>query len=819
VDKAMHAESPAAAPTPFRLRAVPRERTPRDVVAPVAPGNLPRPLTRLIGREADVAAARAMLVEEGVRLLTLTGPGGVGKSRLALCVAEAAAEAFADGVVFVPLAGISDPALVPHAIARALEVRESAERSLAETLVAALRSRRLLLVLDNVEHLVGAGNDLAQLLQACPGLTMLVTSRAPLQLSGERRFATLPLTLPVSSEQPAEDALAASAAMDLFVDRARWVQPRFTLSERNVDAIGEICRCLDGLPLAIELAAAWVRVLPPALLRDRLEPRLPLLQGGTADQPARLRSMREAIAWSYDLLSEEEARLFRRLAVFVGGFTLDAAESVGGDAAFPPERVSPSVLDLLAGLIDKSLVQLETDGAESRFALLETVREYALERLAESGEAAAVGRRHATAVVALCERAAQELPGPDERAWAVRLGAELGNIRAALAWGLAQDVAVSLQIGAALWHFWYLSGLMAEGRNWLEAALARADAAPVAIRAPAAVTAAALALIFGDFAGGIPLAKAALALSREVGDPLGEARALWVAGYGLGFAGNAEEGEQALVASLCRFAESTATATVADRAWASRAQCDLGFITFWHGDRERGMALCEAGIAQGRAAGSPTVLRFELLELADLLLQRDDPTDRPRARAVLEECLNLAWNYDAGWLLACPLCALADLQVAEGDPEQAIRLIGAADAVVDAHAFDLLPPTRVQMARALARAEAALGPETVAAARAAGRDQPTAEAIALALREPLAPDRAADAAVGIDEKEAGARAFSPRQREVLALMVGGRSDRQIAEALFISHRTASHHVAAIMAKLDARTRGEAAVRAVRDGLI
>jgi DNA-binding CsgD family transcriptional regulator len=311
------------------------------------------------------------------------------------------------------------------------------------------------------------------------------------------------------------------------------------------------------------------------------------------------------------------------------------------------------MLDLLAGLIGKSLAQLRTDGAESRFVMLETVREFALERLAESGEADEAGRRHAAAIVALCERAGRFRRGPDERVWTVRFEAELGNIRAALTWGLVHDITVALRIGAALWQFWCLSGLMAEGRVWLEAALA---------------------MILGDFAGGIPLAEDALALSREACDPLGEARA--------------------------------------------------------------------------------------------------------------------------------------------------VRLIGAADAVVDAHAFALLPPTRAQIARALARAEAALGPAAVAAERAVGHRLPRAEAIAMALRESVAPEgTSAMSAAGMEENHAKAPGLSPRQREVLALVVTGRSDQQIANTLFISRRTASHHVAAIMTKLGAHSRGEAAVRAVRDGLI
>ncbi|MGH2615745.1 MAG: ATP-binding protein, partial [Thermomicrobiales bacterium] len=285
-----------------------------------------------IGRDREVAALRDLLQESRCRLVTVTGTGGVGKTRLAIAVAAEVAAEFADGALFVPLAAISDPALILPAIARVLEVRETPGRTPRESLVAVLRDRHLLLVLDNFEHLVGAeaAADVSALLEACSNLTVLVTSRTPLRLHDEQLFATSPLSLPPASEEIAPDALSEYGAVALFVERARMTRHGFALTGENATSVVEICRRLDGLPLAIELAAAWVRVLPPASLLERLHPRLSLLRGGTADQPARLRTMRDAIAWSYDLLSEEEARLFRRLAVFVGGFTLDVVEWVAG---------------------------------------------------------------------------------------------------------------------------------------------------------------------------------------------------------------------------------------------------------------------------------------------------------------------------------------------------------------------------------------------------------------------------------------------------------------------------------------------------------
>ncbi|MGH2616368.1 MAG: ATP-binding protein, partial [Thermomicrobiales bacterium] len=460
----------------------------------------PTTLPPLIGREQEVAAVLALVHEPGRHLITLTGPGGVGKTRLALAVAKEIEPEFADGAVFVPLAAVSDPALVIPTIARALEIRDTRERSLAEALLVALRDRHLLLVLDNFEHLMlpgmTAAASVAHLLQACPTVTAFVTSRAPLHLSGEQRFLTPPLALPAVDAVLSVDTLDNFGAIAFFVERARWVSHNFVLSEDNAAAIADICRQLDGLPLAIELAAPWIRALTAEELLQRLEHRLPLLQGGADDQPARLRTMRDAIAWSYDLLTVDEAQLFRRLAVFVGGFTLEAVERIAcvespiaiaepaahsSSSRFPPPATTDP-LDLLAGLIDKGLLQptqLETQ--ESRFTLLETVREFALERLAESGEAGVIESAHAAYVRDLTERAEPHLLGPQERRWHARCDAELGNLRAALAWALEHDVEAALRIGAALWAYWAWHHL-AEGRRWLTDALARSETQPDLLR-------------------------------------------------------------------------------------------------------------------------------------------------------------------------------------------------------------------------------------------------------------------------------------------------------------------------------------------------
>ena len=450
-----------------------------------------------MGRERELGEAAALLGAH--RLVTLTGPGGTGKTRLALQAAAEVLEAHPDGVWLVELAALADPALVPQAVAAAVGVREEPGRPLPATLTDALRPKRLLLVLDNCEHLLDACARLADaLLRACPHVRVLATSREALGLAGETAWRVPSLTVPdVADTQHAPDVadVARYAAVRLFADRAAAVQPEFVLTDENAAAVAQICARLDGIPLAIELAAARVRVLPPRQLLERLDDRFRILTGGSRTALERHQTLRAAVDWSYDLLTEPERALFARLAVFAGGWTLEAAEQVGAGEGIE----SPEVLDLLTRLADQSLVvaQEQPDGT-ARYRLLESLRQYGRDKLAARAEAPAVRDRHLAHFLALAERADPGLYGPDAPAWIERLEVEHDNLRAALDWALGPaagqgQAARGLRLAGALEYFWFLRVHRREGLARLQQALAHTDDAPSAARAQALYSAGALA--------------------------------------------------------------------------------------------------------------------------------------------------------------------------------------------------------------------------------------------------------------------------------------------------------------------------------------
>jgi predicted ATPase/DNA-binding CsgD family transcriptional regulator len=461
------------------------QQEPAAPLTPVLRGNPPVFLTPLLGRVQDIEAVCVLLQRPDVRALTLVGPGGVGKTRLGLAVATSLGASFGDGACFVSLAPLRDPQLVLSTIAQQLNVNEAGERPLLDLLITALETKHLLLVLDNLEHLVAAGPSLAHLLAACPGLTLLVTSRAVLRMEGEHTFSVPPLALPDLTRLPKQEALAELPAVALFLQRAQALQSDFQLSAANAPSIAEICVRLDGLPLAIELAAARIRLLQPYALQARLTQRLAVLTKGTIGAPARQQTLRQTLQWSYDLLDAREQRLFRQLSIFVGGFTLEAAEAVCGTLQAADQGAAVAVLDGVDSLLEKSLLsQVQRHPGESRFSMLETIREYGLECLEVSGELEQTREAHATYYQALAREAGPHLHGPKKARWIVQMEQEHDNVRVVLNRLLAHNEAEqALRMGIDLFFFWLLRNHPREGRTLLERGLAAPGKVSLPIRA------------------------------------------------------------------------------------------------------------------------------------------------------------------------------------------------------------------------------------------------------------------------------------------------------------------------------------------------
>ncbi len=765
-------------------------------------GALPAPLSPLLGREALVAAVRALLEGEGVRLLTLTGPGGTGKTRLSLAAAAELerADCFPDGVVFVALAPLADPAHVLPAVVAALGLRDTGELPPETVLAAGLGERRLLLVLDNFEHVATAAPAVAALLAACPGVAALVTSRSRLRVGGERALPVPPLELPRPDDPPT--AVAESAAVRLMLARARAAEPAFALGESEIAIVGEICRRLDGLPLAIELAAARVTLLPPAELLARLEQGLPLLNQGGVDAPTRHRTMRNAIAWSYELLGSEEQSLFGRLAVFAGGFTLQAAEAVAGEAG-------GDALEGLGALVDQSMVRRQADaGGEPRYAMLETVREYGLEMLEASGEAEDAGRRHAAYYLALAERFAPVHVGPYPVALLDRLAADHDNIRAAFELLYRAEAAEAcLRLAAACGFYWFRRGHIGEGRARLGRALALAGPEPTAAKGNALRWAAELALWGGDLPAAAALGREGLSVWDAVGDPRGRVLALHVLALVEQHHGRWDAAADLFEEELAYWRELGETGAV------GVVLMFLGMVAYGQGDPARARALVDEAAALFRAAGDRTWLAamdayLGLFAAAEGCL----PEAAERYRACLR---GFAAAGDSS-LLHTPLPGLAALAVEVELPEAAALLLGATDAQLQRFGAGLPPFRRPAYERAEAGARAALGEAGFAAAHAAGRglglEDWLSEADRIVAAVEAAPPSVRPPGTGAQE------GLTTREVEVLRLLAAGHSNQDIADILFLSPGTVKVHVTHILAKLGVRSRSAATDYAHRHDL-
>lgn len=780
-----------------------------------ARSELPFPPSSFIGRAGQLREIQHALAE--TRLLTLTGAGGTGKTRLALETAHKLVSCFAGGATFIALDSISDPMLVPQVVASGLGMTEKQCPARLDSLIVSLRDPEQLLVLDNCEHLIHACATLVSaLLEGCPALHLLATSREPLGIAGEHIYSVPPLTLPAwtGDTSVALAQLKRCEAVELFAARARAANAAFVLDKRNAAVVASICQRLDGMPLAIELAAARTRMLSVEQIAARLDDRFHLLTTGSRTAPARHQTLQDALDWSYDLLSEPERRLFEQLGIFAGGFALEAVEDVCGSSGLPRDQI----LDLLTQLVDKSLVLAEGGHDDARFRLLETIRQYALKRLTERGALAEARDRHLDYFLRLTERAEPELQGADQTAWFNRLERELANLRAATEWAMTlgprmnERTAAGLRSASALLSFWDSRGYAHEGIERLNRLLAQAERLQLSDQAHAKAlhTLGALYWGRGRHAEAQARLERALALGRALGDQHVVAHALRMLGSVNIGQGHADVGIGLLEQSIVIWR----ALGVDGRYGLGWSLTALGGAALLRGEYDRARGCLEEAERLFEQSGNTNYLAYVRRRLSQVAVRQGD---LERATALCKDSLRLNLQVSSQRGIAANLATFASVAQARGQPLVAARLYGAVSALLDELGERLTPVDEAELQSNRAEARADLGAAAFDAAFDKGQTQPlnliVAEALAFTQRGHIEP---AHTQSQRDKLKYGG--LTAREREVAALIAQGKSNRDIAGALVVSVKAIEAHVGRMLNKLGFSSRAQIATWAVDKGL-